>query len=164
MKLDVVASSGLNIRIAFVLMLGGHNEYDRDVNQAEEDLVLKLVETVAVALNADVNYVGDFGTPMRVSASIEEFRQNRLPPWEDGSERFHVPSVAAISSNGTTLGIMACEGWFISGGPWPYHDSYTYATYVKDEAARQRALAAVMTMCQHLAITEPQLVSLGVPD
>lgn len=164
MKLDVVASSGLKTRVAFVLMLDFHNEYDRDANDYEENLVLTLVETVAAALDADINYLEDMDTPTRVSSSIEEFRRKRLPPWEDGSEPLHVPRLIVMASNGVTVGIMVLEGWFNIGGPWPYHDSYTYATYVKDEAARQRVVEAVKEMCQRLAITEPELLPLGASN
>ncbi len=160
MRLDIVSSSGLETRVAFVLMLGDHSEFDRDVHRAEENLVLDLVQTVATALDADITRLEDLGTPTRVSSSIEEFRQNRLPPWEDGPGPLHVPALVTMASNGTLAGIIVCEGWFNVGGPWPYHDSYTYATYLRDEAARQRVLSAVAGMCNRLAISEPELVSL----
>lgn len=47
----------------------------------------------------------------------------------------HPPASLLVRANGTLLLYIETEYWTCVGGPWPYHDSYTYAIWSNDDVS-----------------------------
>jgi hypothetical protein len=47
----------------------------------------------------------------------------------------HPPASLLVHANGTLLLCIETEYWMRVGGPWPYHDSYTYAIWSNDDVS-----------------------------
>jgi len=43
------------------------------------------------------------------------------------------PALLLVRANGTLVLCIETEYWTQAGGPWPYHDSYTYAIWSNDD-------------------------------
>lgn len=159
-ELDADVPTELMARIAFVLMIGlqdGDIPSRRD-RYAEERLVLAVVDAVAIAIGADAMRIEDFRDSPIATSSLDDFQRSRIPPQSDGSEDIHVPSRVLFTHKGVNLGLMVCEGWFNIGGPWPWHDSYTYATCVRDSVVRDKVFSEITGMCSRSGIPQPERV------
>lgn len=156
--LQHLSKNRLSQRIAFVLSIGMGDEFDAAVYAKEEGLVVGIIEILKLTLDADEIKIEDMQEITGAYSSIAEFMQNRPACDTDGWQDIHVPYRIHLCRDSRTVGFAKCENWFNVGGPWPYHDSYTYSLYVESSEIVDRIVSAISDYCGNNKISEPKIL------
>ncbi|MEM9420071.1 MAG: hypothetical protein AAGA25_13610 [Planctomycetota bacterium] len=151
LKLKKITNSKLSHRIAFVCDVS--DDYDHITTKR---FVLPILKFVYEALGCDDIKIFHEGFESSSHNSFDAYEQ--AIPSDIGD--LNVPLWTEFRSETQLAGLIACELWCTMGGPWPYHDSCTFALYVSTAQKAESIIGSLNVICESLHISIPELIKL----
>jgi hypothetical protein len=117
-----VRVAGLDCRLAVIQHT---NRSDKVDMYFDEPLWRRLIEfAVQFRANMNIHVAEREGSPeVELNAFLAAWKSSESKP----------PGLIFVRDGQQLVLCIATEYWAYFGGPWPYHDSYTYSLYSKDD-------------------------------